>query len=224
MPSADNPLHRLLGGWRGGVESAAPSVLFAVAFVVSGSNLTAALATALIAAAVLALLRLIARERPVRVVGGLLAVGVAALVAARTGDAADYFLPSLLANMISALAWSLSIMIGWPLLGVILGFALKQRTSWRADPDVVRAYSVASWVWAASFVVRAGVQLPLWLSDNVVGLGVARLVLGWPMVLAVIAVSWWLIRRTLPVGHPGILHPWTGGRPAAADPGTYPAP
>lgn len=207
MTQHDNPLHRLLGGWRGGLESAAPSVLFAVTYVFGGARLATALIVAVCAAAVLAIARLIRREKPVRVIGGLLAVGVAALVAARTGSAADYFLPSLLANAVSALAWALSIMVGWPLLGVILGFALKQGTSWREDPDVVRAYGRASWIWAASFVVRAGVQLPLWLSDNVAGLGIARLVLGWPMVLGVIAASWWLIRATLPPDHPGILHP-----------------
>lgn len=214
MTSHDNPLHRLLGGWRGGLESAAPSVLFAITYAFGGRQLSTALAVAVGAAAALAVARLIRREKPVRVVGGLLAVGVAALVAARTGSAADYFLPSLLANAVSALAWALSIMVGWPLLGVVLGFALKQGTSWREDPDVVRAYGRASWIWAASFVVRAGVQLPLWLSDNVAGLGIARLLLGWPMVLGVIAASWWLIRRTLPPDHPGILHPRSTRRTA----------
>lgn len=215
QPAADiqeessNPLHHLLGGWRGGLESAAPSIVLAVSYVASGSNLNIALIAALAVAAVLALLRIARREKPVRVVGGLLAVGIAALVAARTGSAVDYFLPSLLANVVSALAWALSILIGWPLLGVILGFAFKQRATWRDDADLVHAYSVASWVWTISFVVRAAVQLPLWLTDNVVGLAIARLVLGWPMVLGVIAMSWWLIRRTLPPDHPGVLHPWS---------------
>ena len=31
--------------------------------------------------------------------------------------------------------------------------------------------------------------------------------LGWPMVLLVIAASWWTIRRSLPADHPGIMHP-----------------
>ena len=52
-----------------------------------------------------------------------------------------------------------------------------------------------------------GVQWVLWAGDNVVGLGVARVVLGWPFVLLVIAASWWVIRRSLPGGHPGLLHP-----------------
>lgn len=207
VASADNPMHRLLGGWRGGLESAAPSVAFAFVYVLGGQSLTAALVVALVIAGVLAVLRIARREKPVRVLGGLLAVGIAALVAARTGNAADYFLPSLLANAVSALVWALSILVGWPLLGVVVGFALGQKTSWRADPDLVRAYSRASWLWALSFVIRAGVQAPLWLSDNVIGLGIARVVLGWPMVLIIIGLSWWIIRRSLPPDHPGVLHP-----------------
>lgn len=207
VASHDNPMHRLLGGWRGGAESAAPSVVFAATYVLAGQSLPVSLVVAVTVAAALAVLRLLRHEKPVRVMGGLLAVGIAALVASRTGNAADYFLPSLLANAVSALVWALSIAVGWPLLGVVVGFALGQRTRWRTDPDLLRAYSRASWIWTASFVVRAAVQVPLWLAGNVLGLGVARLLLGWPLVLLVIAASWWVITRSLPANHPGPLHP-----------------
>ena len=166
-----------------------------------------ALSTALGVAAVLAALRLMRREKPVRVLGGLAGVAIAAVVAARTGNAADYFLPSLLANVASALIWAVSIVARWPLLGVIIGFGIGQKTAWRQDPDLIRAYSRASWIWAGSFLVRAGVNLPLYLTDNLVGLGISRVLLGWPMVLLVIAGSWWAIRRSLPADHPGIMHP-----------------
>lgn len=202
-----NPLHDLMGGRRGALDSALPSVVFVITYLVTGSNLTVALVAALVAAAVLAGARLIRREKPVRVVGGLAAVAFAAVVAARTGNAADYFLPSLLANVASALVWAASILARWPLLGVVVGFAIGQKTSWRDDPDLMRAYSQASWIWAVSFLVRAGVNLPLYLTDNLVGLGISRVLLGFPMVLGVIAASWWVIKRALPADHPGILHP-----------------
>lgn len=202
-----NPLHDLLGGRRGALESALPSVVFVVVYLISGSNLGAALVAALLTAGALAAARLVRREKPVRVVGGLAGVAIAAVVAARTGNAADYFLPSLLANIASALIWAASILARWPLLGVIVGFAVGQRTAWRQDPDLMRAYSRASWIWAGSFLARAGVNTPLYLTDNVLGLGVSRVLLGWPMVLLVIATSWWTIRRSLPADHPGIMHP-----------------
>ena len=201
-----NPLHELMGGRRGALESALPSVVFVIVYLVT-SSLGWALAAALGVAAVLAALRLARREKPVRVLGGLAAVGIAAVVAARTGNAADYFLPSLLANVASALIWAVSILARCPLLGVIVGFAIGQKTGWRQDADLMRAYSNASWIWAGSFLVRAGVNTPLYLTDNLVGLGISRVLLGWPMVLGVIAASWWAIRRSLPEDHPGIMHP-----------------
>lgn len=207
MSSDPNPLHELLGGRRGALESALPSVVFVTVYLLSGSQLVWALSTALGVAAVLAALRLMRREKPVRVLGGLAGVAIAAVVAARTGNAADYFLPSLLANVASALVWAASIVARWPLLGVIIGFGIGQKTAWRHDPDLMRAYSRASWIWAGSFLVRAGVNLPLYLTDNLVGLGISRVLLGWPMVLLVIAGSWWAIRRSLPADHPGIMHP-----------------
>lgn len=205
-PEQSNPLHDLLGGRRGAVESALPSVVFVTVYLIT-SSLTWGLAAALSVAAVLAILRLVRHEKPVRVLGGLAGVAIAAVVAARTGNAVDYFLPSLLANVASALVWAASIVARWPLLGVIIGFALGQRTSWRQDPDLMRAYSNASWIWAVSFLVRAGVNTPLYLTDNVLGLGISRVLLGWPMVLLVIAGSWWAIRRSLPEDHMGIMHP-----------------
>ena len=202
-----NPLHDILGGRRGALESALPSVVFVTVYLSTGSELSTGLIAALLTAAALAAARVWRKEKPVRVLGGLVAVSFAAVVAARTGNAADYFLPSLLANIASALVWAFSIVAGWPMLGVILGFALGQKTRWRADPDLVRAYSRASWIWTASFLVRAAVNTPLYLTDNLVGLGISRVLLGWPMVLVVIALSWAVIARTLPPDHPGVMHP-----------------
>lgn len=202
-----NPLHELLGGRRGALESALPSVVFVLAYLVSGSDLRIALVLALLTAAGLAGARMLRREKPVRVLGGLAAVAVAAVVAARTGNAADYFLPSLLANIASALIWAVSILARWPLLGVTIGFAIGQKTAWRGDQDLMVAYSRASWIWAGSFLARAAVNTPLYLTDNLLGLGISRVLLGWPMVLVVIGASWWAIRRSLPEDHPGIMHP-----------------
>lgn len=198
-------LLHLLGGWRGAVEGAAPSITFVIAYAVADVGLTSALLVALAVAAAVAATRLWRRESLRHVLGGLAAVALAAAVAARTGRAEDYFLPSLLANLAAALIWAASIVAGWPLLGVIVGAAVGQRTRWRSDPLLVLAYSRASWIWAVSFVVRAGVMTPLYLSGQVLALGVVKVVLGWPMVMVVIWLSWLVIRRTLPPGHPGIF-------------------
>ena len=51
------------------------------------------------------------------------------------------------------------------------------------------------------------VFIPLWAAHAVVALGLARGLLTWPLVAACLAVSWWVIRRSLPPDHPGLRHP-----------------
>lgn len=95
----------------------------------------------------------------------------------------------------------------WPLLGVVVGAVLGSPRGWHADPDLVRAYARGSWVWTASFVLRIAVFLPLWWAGQVVVLAVARVLLSWPLVATVLAVSWWVVRSSLPDDHPGLRHP-----------------
>ncbi|RQX59869.1 DUF3159 domain-containing protein, partial [Micromonospora chalcea] len=107
--------------------------------------------------------------------------------------------------------------VRWPLLGVVVGTALGQRTRWRRDPALLRAYGRGSWVWAGTYVLRLAVFIPLWLDGQVVALTVARAALTWPLIAAALASSWVVIRRSLPAGHPGLRHPVTapvpGGEP-----------
>jgi hypothetical protein len=155
-------------------------------------------------------------DRPRAVLFGLLGVCVAALIALRTGRAEDFFLLQLLSNAASALAWIISIVIRWPLLGIVVGGVLGQKTRWRRDAALLRAYSRGSWVWVCQYVLRVAVFLPLYAAGQTVALGVARIALTWPLIAACTAVSWWVIRRSLPADHPGLRHPQI---PADADRG-----
>jgi hypothetical protein len=97
--------------------------------------------------------------------------------------------------------------VRWPLLGVVVGAVLGQKARWRRDPALLRAYAKGSWVWVLQYVLRLAVFVPLYLAGQVVALGVARVALTWPLVAACLAVSWWVIRRSLPAGHPGLRSP-----------------
>jgi len=181
-----------------------PPIVFVVAYLLS--NLTWAIAVTLAVAAVLAVVRLIRRERPVRVAGALLVVLLGAYVAYYTGSAAAYFWPLVLANVLSALAFAFSILIRWPLLGVIVGPIAGTKMRWRQDPDLLRAYSRASWLWVLLNVVRAVAQVPLIRGEELWALAAIRPVF-YLLVILTILGSWAIIRRSLPAGHPGIRHP-----------------
>ena len=206
-PSQPESLANLLGGRRGAIDATLPPVAFVVAWLVSAESIAVAATAAIVVAALVAGWRLQHGARPRAVVVGLLATCIAALIALRTGRAADFFVVQVLSNAASALAWAVSILVRWPLLGLVVAIVLRQRSAWRRDPHLLRAYSRGSWVWVAQYLLRLAVFLPLWMAGNVVALGAARVVLSWPLIALCLAVSWAVIRHSLPAHHPGLRHP-----------------
>ena len=201
-----HPLNVLLGGPWGAVESMAPTVLFVLAYFASGSNLTVAVVVALGVAVVLAGIKIARREKPIRVLSGLVGVAIAALFAAYQDDPLGFFQIRVLANILSALAFAGSILIKRPLMGVIIGPVMGTGMRWRQDPDLLKAYSRVTWLWAILSLVRAAIQVPLIQAGQLAWLG-ATPFLFYGLVALTIAASWWVIKKTLPPGHPGIRHP-----------------
>lgn len=197
----------LLGGRRGAVDATLPTLAFGAGWLLTDDSVWGGVVAAVLVAVLVAAWRLWQGNRPRSVLVGLLLVCVAALIAVRTGRAVDFFLIQLLSNAASALAWMVSIALRWPLLGVVVGAFLGQGRRWRHDPALVRAYNRASWVWVAQYVSRLVVFIPLYLADQVMALVVARAAMTWPLIATCLVVSWWVLRRSLPAGHPGLRHP-----------------
>jgi hypothetical protein len=209
-------LATILGGRRGAIDTAIPSVAFVAGWLAAGRSIGVGTAVAVVAALVLGAVRLRQGARLRAVLLGLLGVLVAVLVVLRTGRAEDFFAAQLATNAASALAWTMSIVIRWPLLGVVVGTVLGQRTRWRRDSALLRAYSLGSWIWVGQYLTRVAVLLPLWAAGQTVALAAMRLVLTWPLVAACLAVSWWVVRRALPADHPGLRHPRVATDPEPA--------
>ena len=197
----------LLGGRRAALDATVPPLAFVAGWLAGGQSIGIGAIVAVVAALAVSAWRLRRGDQPRAVLIGLLGVTVAALIALRTGRAEDFFLLQIVSNAASALAWAVSIVIRWPLLGLVVGAVLGQKTRWRRDPALLRAYAKSSWVWVLQYLVRVAVFLPLYLGGQVVALGVARVALTWPLVAACLAGSWWVIRRNLPPEHPGLRHP-----------------
>lgn len=200
-------LRELLGGRAGALDASIPPAVFVVGWLVSGRSIGWGAAAAIVSGVAVGGWRLARGRRVTASLASVAAVSLAAFVALRTGRAEDFFLIQLLSNIASALAWALSILVRWPLLGVVAGLLMGQRTRWRRDPDLVRGYGNASWVWVGQYTVRVLVFGALWWSGWVVALGIARVVLSWPLVAATLAASAVVLKRSLPAEHPGLRHP-----------------
>jgi hypothetical protein len=183
-----------VGGVRGMVETSVPAVAFVLAYAASGSDTELAAGVAVALAVLLSLSRLARRESPRYALSGLFGVGIAALFATKTGKAENFYLPGLLANAAYASAFLVSIVVRYPLVGV-LASQLQKEEGWRDRPDRVRLYTKASWLWVGVFVTRLVVQLPLYLAGAVVALGIARTAMGIPLFALAL---WWTYRMVRP--------------------------
>jgi Protein of unknown function (DUF3159) len=208
----------VLGGRRGAFDASIPPLGFVVGWLAANQSIGIGAAAAIAVSALLGAYRLIRGGKITALVVSVAGVVAAALVALHTGRAQDFFLLRLMSNGASALLWAASIVVRWPLLGVVAGFVLGQKTRWRKDPDLLKAYGRASWVWVLlQYTLRVVVWGLLWWAGEVVALGVVTVVLSWPLVAATIAVSGVVLFRSLPKEHPGLRHPRTSSDGRGAD-------
>jgi hypothetical protein len=224
--------HRLslaLGGRRGMVEGAVPTLGFTLTYLVS-HELRLGLAVGIGLAVALLVVRVVQRQPVQFVVNSLVGIAIAAIFAARTGNAKDAFAPGILFNAGYAVALVLSILVRWPLVGLMIASVTGDLTSWRRDPAVVRLCSRLTWILAVPCIIRVAVQYPLWVADKVGWLGVTKIALGWPLQVASLAAMAWLLSRNStplqagshafePPVEPTLEHePDAGPRPEASEP------
>jgi hypothetical protein len=179
------------------LDSGLPSVVFVIVYSANGENLTGAIWAAIGSGVILGVIRLLRRQPVQNVVAGFIGVLIAAYVVSRTGRPQDIALPTLLINAGYLFAYVVSIVVRWPLLGVLVGAISGNLTQWRQDPQLLRAYSLASWLWVAMFALRLAVLVPLYLqgSERLGWLVTMRLVMGWPLFGLTAWLSWLVIRR-----------------------------
>jgi hypothetical protein len=216
-------LSEALGGTRGMLEAAVPTIAFTVIFLTL-HDLRTAITVSVGCAGVLLAVRLVQRSSPQFVVNALVGIGIGALFAWRAarggGDAGEqalaYFLPGLLYNAGYAVVLVFTILIRWPLVGFIVGSVAGDPTAWHADRHVVRLCSRLTWLLALPCLARVVVQGPIylagrngwWSSDSAVAaLGVAKLTMGWPLQVAALAAMVWLLTRDRTPVAPGEPEP-----------------
>ncbi len=186
-----------IGGSRGLIDSSLPTAIFLVVYLATGSQLMPSVWAAVGGGVVVAILRKVRGEPLQQVFAGLIGVGIAAFLAARTGRAEDFFLPGILINIAYGAGFAISALIRRPLVGYAAGAVSGDLTSWYRDSDARRAATTATWLWAGMFAFRVIVQLPLYLAGLVGPLGAAKLVMGWPLFLLVAYVSYRIMSPVL---------------------------
>jgi Protein of unknown function (DUF3159) len=196
--STDKDFFRALGGWGALLDIGLPWIAFLIVYAVSDHDLRLSLIVAVASAAAVALLRL-ARKQPLRnIAGGFIGVLIAAYVANKSGRAEDVYLPGLLINLGYGALYLLTVLIRWPLFGVLYGVLTQTGTSWRKDPAMLKGFNRATLVFVGLFAVRLVVQVPLYLTGELNALGIAKVALGLPFYALALWLAYVVLRATLP--------------------------
>ncbi len=208
MPEVDKPkgaakalandgdfnFNEAIGGWRGLLESVLPGVAFVSAFLIWGGFKLPVIA-AVSVVVILVALRLVQKTPITQALSGLLGVALGAFWAWRVGDANGYFVPGFWTTGAYALAMLVSILIRWPLVGVVVALVRGWSRRWRKDPAIVRRMQWATAVYVISQAIRLAIQLPLYFAGATAALGTARLALGAPYFALTLWVMWLMVRR-----------------------------
>ena len=182
-----------IGGWRGIAETVVPSLLFVLIYIPTQDARIAALVPGAVAL-ILFVVRLVRRESPLSAISGMLGVGIAVIVTMFTGRAVDYFFPGFVINAAWSLGLVISLLVGWPLMGLVIGFVAGNYTAWRKNLKLKRMAVWLTLMWLAMFVARLAVQLPMYLGEHLGALATARIVMGTPLFALVIIVTWFGVR------------------------------
>lgn len=204
-------LSTALGGRRGMIEAAVPTITFTVLWL-STKELQTALVVSVAAAVLLLVARLVQRSTVQFVVNALVGIGIGwffVSMSARSGgsendQALAYFLPGILYNTGYSVVLAFTCLIGWPVVGFMVGSVTGDPTAWHRDRQVVKLCTRLTWVLVAPCLLRVVAQGPLWLAGKsgaidpeaaIAALGVLKIVMGWPLQLAALAAMVALLAR-----------------------------
>lgn len=220
-------LAKAMGGRRGMFEAAVPTITFTFTYIAT-KEIALAIGLSLTFAVVLLGVRLVQRSSVQYVLNALFGIGVGCffvwLGGRNGGDASDqalaYFLPGVLYNAGYAVVMMLSILARWPVVGLLVGAVADDPVAWRQDRQIVKLCSHLTWMLVLPCLLRVLVQAPIYLGGRaaddadpyVTALGVAKVVMGWPLQVAALALMVWLLARNrTPVEEPN-------GEPVAGEP------
>ena len=141
-----------------------------------------------------AVARLVRRESLQFVIGGAIGVALSAWFVSRSGKAEDFFLPDMLKNAAYFAVYLVSVLVRYPLIGVLLGAVEGEPLKWIRDADRRRTAMTATLLWVLMFGVRIGIMFPLYWANELAALGIAKIALGYPLFVLVVWLTYRLVR------------------------------
>jgi hypothetical protein len=195
-----------------------PPLLYAVVHMLAG--LLPATLSAVGLAAILTALRLVRKQSWLYALSGMILTLLAAGLAWYTQNAASFFLPDLVTSGILLAAALFSLWVRKPLAAWSSHLTRAWPKEWYWLPNICPAYTEVTWMWTIFIAARLVAQYTLYQQGDVSLLGWASVLLGWPVTIVVLVISYlygtWRLAK---LGGPGVEEflshqpaPWKGQR------------
>ncbi|KJK48985.1 DUF3159 domain-containing protein [Streptomyces sp. NRRL F-4428] len=186
------------GGVRGTVETMLPGLLFVMIYTVNKDVKMSALAAGAVAV-LLVIVRLLRKDTVKHAFSGVFGVGVGVAFALFTGSAKGFYLPGMIYGVGLGVAFTVSALVGFPLLGVILGPVFKENLSWRTrNPGRKKAYTKASLAWGIIFLAKYAILFPLYWWGDATQLGWVLIALKLPPMVLAVYFTWVFLAKAPP--------------------------
>ncbi|MEV7416120.1 DUF3159 domain-containing protein [Streptomyces sp. NPDC089919] len=186
------------GGIRGTLETMLPGLLFVGIYTVNKDLKSSGIAAVAVALA-LVVVRLVRKDTVKHAFSGVFGVGFGVAFAMFTGNAKDFYLPGMIYGAGLGVAFTLSALVGFPLLGVVLGPIFKENLSWRTrNPGRKAAYTKASLAWGLVFLAKYAILFPLYWWGDTTSLGWVLIALKLPPMVIAVYFTWVFLAKAPP--------------------------
>nr|WP_245788481.1 DUF3159 domain-containing protein [Amycolatopsis marina] len=193
-PEAAPTMLEQMGGVSGLAYSSVPVVVFVLANALFG--LQPAIWCALGSAVLITVVRVVRKEPLQPAISGFFGVAIAAFLAYRTGSAKGFFLFGIWASVVYGSVLLASVLVRWPLAGVIWNALNGTGMAWRRDKQSRRDFDIATLALTAVFAARFIVQRWLYDEDHTGWLAFAKIAMGYPLYGLALLVVVWAVRRS----------------------------
>ena len=147
-------------------------------------------AAAIITAFLLGLQRYLKGETVKYALGGLAGVLIASAFVYFAGNAADYFIPRIIASGFLFMAAIVTTLAGKPMAALASHISRGWEMDWFMRKDIKPAYTEVSIIWSLLFLLRMYLQFMLYKGGDLIQLAWANTLLGFPATLSVLVLSY----------------------------------
>ncbi len=179
------------------LDAIVPPLVFVI--VNSMFGLTSAIIIALILSSTFAIFRLVQKQSGIYTLFGTMGILLAGTFAYLADNATNYFLPGIVTNTFILILTVITLILDKPLAAYASHLTRGWRLDWFWRKDVKPAYREVTYMWSLFFLVRTIIQVTLFLSDNVDALVWANTIMGLPVTIVVLTVSYvygiWRLRN-----------------------------